>query len=73
MKACEEKGGFTQACGRKGSWSGTVLTMATGTLLYFHLLIVRQPRRRKKKSTVGKNVYAGQNHSHHVNENQKED
>lgn len=29
---------------------GEVLTMVTGTLLHFHLLIVTQPRRRKSTS-----------------------
>lgn len=38
-----------------------VLTMATGTLLYFHLLIViAGTKKKKKQAQVETNVYAGQ-------------
>lgn len=40
----------SEAVQQTRAWGGEVLTMVTGTLLHFHLLIVTQPRRRKSTS-----------------------
>lgn len=37
-----------------------ILTMVTGTLLHFHLLIEIAATKKKKKAQVETNVYAGQ-------------
>lgn len=57
---------------RGGEWVGGgleqyVLTMATGTLLYFHLLIVIAGTKKKKKTSTSRNkCLCRSNHRHRV-------